>query len=183
MKKLLMIAIACALIAVYGCEQASETHDHDHDHEGSAAKQVDYASIEAQLQKEQQAYAQAWCDKDMNAISEIWSHDDDITIWHPGDRPRVQGWDGPNGVKAFYQAGFDGSKSIDFKISDVLVKVSKTGTAAVVTYFVENDFVDLDGKKGKAIPRVTVVRELVDGKWKTIHGDASFSIAEIKAMK
>lgn len=105
MKKLLMIAIACALFAVYGCEQASETHDHDNDTEGSAAEQVDYAAIEAQLKKEQQAYAQAWCDKDMNAIGNIWSHDDDITIWHPGDRARVQGWDGPNGVKAFYQAG------------------------------------------------------------------------------
>ena len=72
MKKLLMITIACALLAVYGCEQAAQTP------ESSGAKQVDIAAIKAQLQKEQQAYAQAWCNKDMNAISEIWSHDNDI---------------------------------------------------------------------------------------------------------
>jgi len=180
-KKLLMIAIACALLTVYGCEQASDTHDHDH--EGSAAKQVDYASIEAQLQKEQQQYAQAWSTQDMDAIGRIWAHDDDITIWDAGVRTRIEGWEGPNGVKNLYQTSFDGAKSIDFKISDVLVKVSKNGTAAVVTYYVENDLVLNDGTKVKMTPRVTVVRELIDGTWKTIHGDASFSIPEINAMK
>ncbi len=72
---------------------------------------------------------------------------------------------------------------IDFKIHDVLVKVAKSGKAAVVTYTIENDQVLKDGSKVKGTPRVTVVRELVDGKWKTIHGDASFSIEEFKAMK
>ena len=177
MKKVLMILVICVLFAVFGCEQAAQTP------EGSGAKQVDYEAIKAQLQKEQQQYAQAWCDKDMNAISRIWSHDDDITIWDAGVRPRIKGWEGPKGVKAYYQSAFDSMAKVDFKISNVLVKVSKEGTAAVVTYYVENDFVGVDGKPGKMTPRVTVVRELVDGAWKTIHGDASFSIAEIKAME
>ncbi|MBN1293653.1 MAG: nuclear transport factor 2 family protein [Candidatus Latescibacteria bacterium] len=177
MKKVLPVLVVCILVLAFGC-------DHSTHAPGSAAsKQVDYEAIKAQLQKEQQEYAQAWCNKDMNAISRIWSHDDDITIWGPAERTRIQGWEGPNGVKAFYQSGFDGAKSIDFKISDVLVKVSKTGTAAVVTYYIENDMILNDGSKVKMTPRVTVVRELVDGVWKTIHGDASFSIAEFNAMK
>ena len=178
MKKLSTILLAFMLIAVFGCQEAPETPPM-----GSAAKMIDYAAIKAQLAREQQEYADAWCNKDMNAISEIWSHDDDITIWVPDPRERIQGWEGPNGVKALYQSGFDSKKSIDFKISDVLVKVAKSGTAAVITYYVENDFVDNDGNAGKATPRVTVVRELIDGKWKTIHGDASLSIGEIQAMK
>ncbi|MFC1509855.1 YybH family protein [Candidatus Omnitrophota bacterium] len=178
MKRFSTILLMLMLIVVFGCQEASETPPM-----GSAAKMIDYAAIKAQLAREQQQYADAWCNQDMNAIGEIWSHDDDITIWNADPRARIQGWEGPNGVKALYQNSFDSMETIDFKISDVLVKVAKSGTAAVVTYYVENDFVDNDGKKGKGTPRVTVVRELIDGKWKTIHGDASFSISEIKAMK
>jgi len=176
MKKLLPVMLVMTIIAVFGCEQQVQ------EQEAPAPEPVDYAAITAQLENEQQQYADAWCNKDMDAISRIWSHDDDITIWGPGERSRVQGWEGENGVKAFYQGAFDGAQSIDFKISDVLVKVSKEGTAAVVTYYIENDFVDLEGNAHKMTPRVTVVRELVDGAWKTIHGDASFSIAEMEEM-
>ena len=116
-------------------------------------------------------------------IGEVWAHDDDITIWGPGERDRIQGWDGPNGVKAWYEAAMGGMAQCDFKIHDLLIKVSSDGTAAVVTYYVENDFVDKDGNKGKMTPRVTVVKELRDGVWKQIHGDASFSIAEIQATQ
>jgi len=142
----------------------------------------DYAAITAQLEREQMEYAQAWTNLDMNKISEVWAHDPDITIWGPAERDRIQGWDGPNGVKAWYEGAMGGMASCDFKIHDLLIKVSKDGTAAVVTYYVENDFVDKDGNKGKMTPRVTVVKELRDGVWKQIHGDASFSIAEIQAM-
>ena len=177
MRKMMLFLLVFALMLVLSCQQAPHTP------QAPAPQPIDYAAIKAQLEQEQQGYAQAWCNKDMNAISEIWSHDDDITIWGPEKRDRLQGWEGPNGVKAFYQAGFDGAQKIDFKIHDVLVKVAKSGTAAVITYYVENDFIDNNGKPGKITPRVTVARELVEGKWKTIHGDASFSIAEIKAMK
>ena len=40
--------------------------------------------IKAELEEAQQAYADAWSNKDFDAISEMWSHDDDITIWGPG---------------------------------------------------------------------------------------------------
>lgn len=167
MRRFSAIVIVLVLFAVIGCQQAPQIS------QAPAPKPIDYEAIKAQLKIEQQEYAQAWCDKDMNAIGEIWSHDDDITIWVPDPRERIQGWEGPNGVKAMYESNFASMATIDFKISDVLVKVAKSGKAAVITYYVENDFVDNDGNEGKATPRVTVVRELIDGKWKTIHGDAS----------
>ena len=178
MKSISVIAVVLVLYVLTGCQQEQQTHSHEH-----ASEPVDLAAIKAQLEREQQQYADAWCNKDMNAISEIWSHDDDITLWNPDPRERIQGWEGPNGVKALYEGIYASMATIDFKISDVLVKVAKSGKAAVITYYVENDFVDNDGNPGKMTPRVTVVRELIDGKWKTFHADASFSITEIKAMK
>ena len=174
MKRLITVIACIAVFMMTGCAQEPSV-------EQPAAP--DYAGIIAQLEKEQMEYAQAWCDLDMNKISQIWAHDDDITIWGPGERERVQGWDGPNGVKAWYEAAMAPLASCDFKIRDLLIKVSTDGTAAIVTYYVDNDFVDKDGNKGKMTPRVTVVKELRDGVWKQIHGDASFSIAEIKAME
>ena len=175
MKRLLALFICLLITGVVGCEQEATVEQ----------AKPDLEKIKQQLLEEQYAYANAWSNKDMNhMINNVWAHDDDITIWGPAERDRVQGWEGPNGVKAWYQNSMDSMAEIDFKIHDVLIKVSQNGTAAVVTYYVENDFVDNDGNKGKLTPRVTVVKELRDdGTWKCIHGDASFSIAEVKAME
>jgi len=175
MRCLRIIAACVVIIGVVGCTQQTTVT--------VEKKTPDYDAIKALLEKQQMEYAQAWSNLDMNKISEVWAHDDDITIWGPAKRDRVQGWEGPNGVKAWYEKAMGGLKECDFKIHDLLIKVSKDGTAAVVTYYVENDYVDKDGNKGKMTPRVTVVKELRDGVWKQIHGDASFSIEEIKAME
>ncbi len=174
MKRGIALVLSIAVLLVTGCAH--------HDSEQAAKPAPDIAAIKAQLEQEQYAYAQAWTNLDMNAISEIWAHDPDVTIWGPGERERVQGWDTPNGVKAWYEAAMAPMAKCDFKMHDLLIKVSTDGTAAVVTYYVENDFVDKDGNIGKMTPRVTVVKELRNGVWKQIHGDASFSIAEVKAM-
>jgi ketosteroid isomerase-like protein len=179
MKKLFLIMFALVLLAVFGCQQQQPAQTPT----TPAPKQVDYKAIEELLRQQQMAYAQAWTNKDMAAITEMWSHDPDITIWGPAERDRVVGWDGPNGVKAWYEAAMASMSKVDFKISDLKIKVSPDGTAAVITYYVDNDFVDNNGKPGKMNPRVTVVKVIQDGKWKQIHGDASYSIAEVKAMK
>jgi len=164
MKSCLTLIICVMLTMIIGCAQQQKPAP------------VNYEKIQAQLEKEQYAYAEAWNNLDMDAISKVWAHDDDITIWGPAERARIQGWDG---VKAWYQAAFDGMSKVDFKMHDLLIKVSKSGTAAVVTYYVENDFVYKEGNKGKMTPRVTVVKELRDGRWVQIHGDASFSLEEM----
>jgi len=184
MKRLLLVLALSAVYALAGCgpqENAAQDDHAGHDHAEHAGP--DYAAIVQLLEVQQQEYAQAWTDLDMNKISEVWAHDSDVTIWGPAERDRVQGWDTPNGVKAWYEAAMGGMESCDFKMHNLLIKVSKAGTAAVVTYYVENDYVAKDGSTGKMTPRVSVVKELRDGVWKQIHGDASFSIAEVNAMK
>ena len=171
MRNLLIICAGLLVIGIIGCAQVEQEAPPDYD------------QIRADLEEAQYEYAEAWNNKDMNKISEIWSHDADITIWGPGERARIQGWDGPNGVKAWYEAAMEPMDTVDFKIQDLLVKVGRDGKSAVVTYYVENDFVDKEGNAGKMTPRVTVIKEIQDGVWKQIHGDASFSIAEIQEMQ
>ena len=141
----------------------------------------DLEAIRAELEKAQYDYAKAWTNKDMAFIeNEVWAHEDDITIWGPMEKNRVQGWDGPNGVKAWYQSAMDSMKEINFTISDLLIKVAKDGNSAVITYYVNNEFIDYDGNKGLMNPRVTVVKERRGDRWIQIHGDASYSVEEVK---
>ncbi len=162
--------ILMLLFAIVGC-QAEQS-----------AVPVDIDAIVQELTTAQYAYAEAWSNLDMDTIGEIWSHDDDVTLWGPAERDRVQGWDGPNGVKAWYEAAMEPMAEVDFKIHDLLIKVSDNGDAAVITYYVENDYVDKEGNTGKMTPRVTVVKVIQNGQWKCIFGEATFSIAEINAQ-
>ncbi|MBA7560532.1 hypothetical protein ES708_02158 [subsurface metagenome] len=171
MRKLSAVLVL-VIIAVSGCGQVAEVE----------APAPDLQKIHDELVDAQMKYAEAWCNKDMAAISTMWSHDDDISLWGPAERDRVQGWEGPNGVKAWYEAAMATMDKVDFKINGLLIKVGDDGTSAIVTYYVENDFVDYDGNAGKMTPRVTVVKVIQDGEWKQVHGDASFSIAEVNAM-
>lgn len=179
MKKVIAVVLIAAVAAFSGCAQKAPEPVPAPVEKAAP----DYAAIKALLEQQQNEYAQAWTNLDMNKISEIWAHDEDITIWGPALKARVQGWEGPNGVKAWYEGAMAGMSKCDFKMHDLMIKVSTDGTAAVITYYVENDFIDKDGKPGKMTPRVTVVKELRDGVWKQIHGDASYSIEEVKAMK
>ena len=172
MKWFFSILACTVLIGVIGCEQQVSQQP--------SPAPVDSAKIREELTKAQYEYAQAWCNMDMEAISRIWSHDDDITLWGPAERDRVKGW---AGVRAWYEAAMAPMAKVDFKIHDLLIKVSEDGTSAVVTYYVENDYVDKDGNAGKMTPRVTVVKMKQNGEWKQVHGGASFSIAEVNAMK
>jgi len=133
-----------------------------------------------QLREEQDRYAAAWNNKDFDTISSMWAHDDDITMWDAGKRERIQGWDGPDGVKAWYQRAFASMETVDFHMHELLIKLSREGTSAVFTLYVENNFTDTEGNKATVNPRVTVVKELREDGWKLIHGDASYSIEEIK---
>ena len=165
----------CFALCIAGCAQQPP--------EQTAKPAPDYDAIVETLTQQHYEYIQAWMDLDIDKIDEFWAHDPDITIWGPDERKRVQGWDGPNGVKAWYEKAFSGIAQCDFKIHDLMIKVSKDGTAAVLTLYVENDIIDKNGNPGKITPRVTIVKELRDGRWKQIHGDATYSIAEIRAME
>ena len=139
------------------------------------------AKITQELSDAQMQYAKYWNAKDINGISEVWSHDADVMLIPPATRDRLVGFDA---VKKWYQDNFDAMDKIDFKIHDMMIKVSPDGNSAVITYYVENDFTDLaTGKPVKMTPRVCVVKTKENGQWKQIFGDASFSVAELTKAK
>jgi ketosteroid isomerase-like protein len=163
MKRLFMLSSIAVVFSVFafGCQQkaAQKAPAPADSTKVVAAAQPNIAEIKTMLEKAQQDYAMAWCNKDTTFIANNWAHDDDITIWGPAETALVKGWEGPNGVKNWYWSAFDAAKTINFTMSDVLVKVAQDGNSAVITYNVHNEVTDLKGKKSVMTPRVTVVKE------------------------
>ena len=174
MKRFVPVLTALVLAAVvFGCQQAPPP----------TQEAIDYDAIRAELAEAQQAYADAWSSKDIEFMDSNWSDDGDEVLWGPAERDRVLGWRGEGGIREWYLAIMNSFETIDFKFHDLEIKVGKDGRCAVITYYVENDVVDYDGNKIKMTPRVTVVKEIQDGRWRQIMGAAHFSIAEVQAMQ
>jgi ketosteroid isomerase-like protein len=181
MKKLAILLALVALVAAFGCQQKAEQPAPATPAAIAAPDSAAIAAIKEELAAAQQQYAQAWNNKDINFVSECWSHDPDIMLIPPATRERLVGFDA---VKDWYQKNFDSMDKIDFKIHELMIKVTPDGNSAVITYYVENDFTDkATGKPVKMTPRVCVVKTRQDGKWKQIFGDASFSVAELQGKK
>ena len=186
MKRLLVVlALGLAFVLTSACQQkapAPGTENQPGSAEVSAPiDSTAVAKITEDLTAAQMQYAKYWNTKDINGISEVWSHDADIMLIPPATRDRLVGFDA---VKKWYQDNFDAMDKIDFKIHDMMIKVTPDGNSAVITYYVENDFTDLaTGKPVKMTPRVCVVKTKENGQWKQIYGDASFSVAELTKAK
>ena len=179
MKKYALVLVFLAFVFAFGCQQTQQPAEAP-----AAAALPDsaaIAAITADLAAAQMQYAQAWCNKDIEFIRGCWSHDPDVVIIPPATRDRLIGFEA---IEKWYQANFDSIDKVDFKIHELMIKVTPDGNSAVITYYVENDFVDkATGKPGKMTPRVCVVKTKQNGEWKQIYGDASFSLAESKKMK
>ncbi len=171
--KTLMLGLLALLVVSTGCGRSKSAP-------GKAAPvAIDRNRLLAQLRSDHDLYAQAWNNKDFDAISSMWAHDPDITMWDATVRERIQGWDGPNGVEAWYRRAFDSMNDIDFHIRDLMIKIAGNGDCAIFTLYVENTFTDNQGNRKTVNPRVTVVKELRNGEWKIIHGDASYGVSEM----
>ncbi|MFA6473239.1 MAG: nuclear transport factor 2 family protein [Candidatus Latescibacterota bacterium] len=186
MKKLLVVlALGLAFVLTSACQQKAPAPGMENQ-AGSAtvSAPIDSAAvakITEELTTAQMQYAKYWNAKDINGISEVWSHDANIMLIPPATRDRLVGFDA---VKKWYQDNFDAMDKIDFKIHDMMIKVTPDGNSAVITYYVENDFTDIaTGKQVKMTPRVCVVKTKENGQWKQIYGDASFSVAELTKAK
>jgi hypothetical protein len=174
MKKLLALISLVMLVVAFGCQQQPA------DTTPAAPvmpTQAELDSIKAVLEKAQMDYAQAWCNKDIEFIRTCWSHDPDVMLIPPATRERLVGFDA---VEKWYMGNFDAIDKVDFKIHELMIKVTPDGKSAVITYYVENDYIDkATGKPQKLTPRVCVVKTVENGEWKQIYGDASFSVEEL----
>ncbi|HUT64478.1 MAG TPA: nuclear transport factor 2 family protein [Anaerolineae bacterium] len=148
--------------------------------QSAVQKAPDLEAIRARLEETTYNYAQAWCNKDIDFITGTWAHDDDIITWGVMEKPRSIGWDTPNGVKKNYDEAFSSMKEINFSFSDLMIKVAQDGNSAVITYYVNFEFVLNDGSRGKMTPRVVVVRERRGDDWPIIYSDASYSVDMVK---
>jgi ketosteroid isomerase-like protein len=184
MKKLLIVlAAVSAVILTFACQQKQTKAPGSGQPEAAAdaASAVIDSATAARIREELTAsmmkYAQMWNDKDINAISDVWAHDPDVVFIPTATHDRIVGFEA---VRKFYQDNFDSMDKIDFKIKDLIIKVTPDGNTAVITYYVENDYTDkATGKPGKKTPRVCVVKTKVNGEWKMIFADSTVSIADI----
>lgn len=176
MKKLLAVSALSLLLLTIGCQQKSEAPA-----TGAPAAAADDSTIIKELTQAQMDYARAWSTQDSAFISECWSHDADVMLIPPATRERLVGFDA---VWKWYMDNFYSIEKVDFKVHELMIKVTPDGNSAVITYYVENDFTDkATGKPVKSTPRVCVVKTKQNGQWKQIYGDASFSVAELTKKK
>jgi ketosteroid isomerase-like protein len=186
MKKLLAVSVLSLGVLAFGCQQKAQTPapggaDSTAAQTAAPAAAVNDSAIVAELTQAQMNYAKAWSTQDSAFISNCWSHDANVMLIPPATRERLVGFDA---VWKWYMANFYSIKDVDFKIHDLMIKVTPDGNSAVITYYVENDFTDrATGKKVKSTPRVCVVKTKQNGEWKQIYGDASFSVAELQGTK
>lgn len=143
---------------------------------GKALTPVDFEKIRAEVHRATvDEYIAAWNAEDIDAISELWVHDD-LTLFEGGLRQRIKGWEN---IKKWYQDSFDSWDEIDFKIVDPLIQLTSDGKVAIITYYDDIDFLDSKRVKRNIKPRVVVVKEKRNGTWKNLHGHASFSAEEM----
>jgi ketosteroid isomerase-like protein len=178
MKKLVILALLAAVMSASGCQQQAQQPTPAIQ---AALPDSTIAKIKDELTTAQMNYAKAWNNKDIDFIRQCWSHDADVVVIPPATRERLVGFDA---VEKWYMDSFASMDKIDFKIHDLLIKITPDGNSALLTYYVENDFIDkTTGKTTKMTPRVCVVKTKQNGVWKQIYGDASYSIAELQPPK
>jgi ketosteroid isomerase-like protein len=100
------------------------------------------------------AYYEAFEARDLDAMSDLWSHDDAVVCTHPGWKT-LHGW---GAVAGSWFALFGGPQRLQFILTDERVHLS--GDAAWVTLD-ENLIAD---QVGATVAAVNVFRR-VDGRW------------------
>jgi ketosteroid isomerase-like protein len=118
---------------------------------------------EAEVRAANRAFYEAFEARDLDAMSDVWEHDDRVTCTHPGWRT-LRGW---GAVSASWFALFGGPSPLQFILTDEHVAVA--GDAAWVT--VDENLISADGSGTVAAVNVFVRS---DGRWRLVahHGSA-----------
>jgi ketosteroid isomerase-like protein len=128
----------------------------DEDHPGDTGD-------EAAVRLANHAFYEAFEARDMDAMSDVWEHDDRVSCTHPGWRT-LHGW---GAVSASWFALFRGPQPLQFILTNEQVAVA--GEAAWVT--VDENLISAEGSGTVAAVNVYVRRE---GRWRLVahHGSA-----------
>ena len=101
------------------------------------------------------AFYAAFEGRDLDAMSDLWAHDPDVTCVHPG-WTTLRGW---GEVASSWAALFSGPQHLQFILTDTHVVVS--GDVAWVTG--AENLLDVDG--GATIAMINVFSRADDGRW------------------
>ena len=107
------------------------------------------------------AYYEAFEARDLDAMSDVWLHDDDVVCTHPGWKT-LHGW---GAVAGSWFALFGGPQHLQFILTNARVQLS--GDVAWVT--VDENLIS--DQVGATVAAVNVFRR-VDGRWRMVlhHG-------------
>ena len=107
------------------------------------------------------AFYEAFEGQDLDAMSDLWVHDDDVTCVHPG-WAALRGW---GSVSASWVALFRSSARLQFILTEAHVQV--VGDAAWVTL----DENILGAASGSTVAAINVFTR-IDGRWRLVahHG-------------
>ena len=117
----------------------------------------------AAVRSANRAFYDAFEARDLDAMSDVWEHDDRVVCTHPGWRT-LRGW---GAVSGSWFALFGGPSPLQFILTNEVVSVA--GDAAWVT--VDENLISLDG--GGTVAAMNLFLR-TDGRWRLVahHGSA-----------
>ncbi len=112
------------------------------------------------------AFYEAFQAQDLEAMSRVWKHADDVRCAHPGEPP-VKGW---AAVRASWARIFEATELFRVRIADVAVR---EGDRLAVVVCLELITAVADGEAVEGAVAATNVFEQVDGRWLMVHHHGS----------
>ena len=111
--------------------------------------------------------------EDMEMISTLYAHDDDIVQFN--DVGKVIGWEE---LKADAQNWFDIADSIDFTFRDEVIKVHNTGIAAWISFIQDGKYIYRDKPSSFKDARATWAVKKLNDNWVIVQAHFSFPSEE-----
>jgi len=143
MKNLLILSLVVAFLAISAC-----------------TKKVDIEAEKAEIKSVLDQWDQAYETEDMELLSKIFAHDDDMV--HFGTVARNVGWESS---KERHQKDFDSLEDMDVSVRDQVIKVHDSGRVAWFSEILDWNFVVQGQSVSKKGGRLTGVLEKRNGNW------------------
>ncbi|MCA9741629.1 MAG: nuclear transport factor 2 family protein [Deferribacteres bacterium] len=138
----------------------------------ACAERFDKGTEEKAIQTLIDQYHEALGNEDMDTISTLIAHDDDMIVFHAGGRITT-GW---NEFESTAQRLFDKAENLEINSRNEIIKVHNSGTAAWVSFIQYGSFA-----RNQPVHnwRATWVLEKRNGRWVNVHAHYSGLPAEL----
>ena len=158
MKNLLVLFLGVALLAISSCTQ-----------------KVDIEAERAMVQSVLDQVVQANEAEDMELMTKITAHDNDIVQFGSGVTQRFVGWEA---FREAMQKQFELVEDMKISVRDRVIKVHSSGSVAWFSEIYDLNFVMQDEPGSLKGVRYTGVMESRDGNWMIVQGHLSVPVQE-----